>query len=76
MPVLNGWDFLKKYTETYKSHFPDCKIIILTSSINPGDRQQANQNEFVVDFLVKPVSMTGLDALKQNSYLKAYFPEV
>lgn len=75
MPVLNGWDFLNQYTEKYKANFPDCKIIILTSSINPGDRQLAEQNAHVVDFLVKPVTMTGMETLKNNEHLKAYFTQ-
>ncbi|OOG77192.1 response regulator [Algoriphagus sp. A40] len=55
MPVLNGWEFLNKYLDTY-SHRND-KIIILSSSIDFLDRQKANGYPIVSGFLEKPLTL-------------------
>lgn len=55
MPVLNGWEFLNKYLETF-SHRND-KIIILSSSIDFLDRQKANGYAIVSGFLEKPLTL-------------------
>ena len=54
MPVMNGWEFLDEYQQIGKS--PN-KIVMLTSSINPQDKQQAEDNANVVTFKSKPLSM-------------------
>ncbi|MBN3583441.1 response regulator [Algoriphagus aestuarii] len=55
MPVMNGWEFLKKYQE----EFPDRKdtIIILSSSIDFQDRQKADEYSIVSGFLEKPLTL-------------------
>ena len=55
MPVLNGWEFLKKYLELFP-HRND-KIVILSSSIDFQDRQQANDYPIVSGFLEKPLTL-------------------
>ncbi len=60
MPMMTGWDFLKKFNELppkYTQHF---KIYILTSSINPNDLELANQNPHVIDLIQKPFSKSKL----------------
>ena len=59
MPVLNGWEFLEKYLETF-AHRND-RILILSSSIDFQDRQKAQEYEIVSGFLEKPLT---LDKLK------------
>jgi CheY-like chemotaxis protein len=55
MPVLNGWEFLEKYTAL----FPDRKdrIVILSSSIDYQDRKKAFEYPIVSGFLEKPLSL-------------------
>lgn len=65
MPVLNGWEFLNKYLETF-SHRND-KIIILSSSIDFLDRQKANGYAIVSGFLEKPLTLE-----KINSQMEQY----
>lgn len=55
MPVLNGWEFLNKYLELFP-HRND-KIVILSSSIDFQDRQQANVYPIVSGFLEKPLTL-------------------
>lgn len=76
MPVMNGWEFIEQFAEKYLPHFPNCKIIILTSSVNPEDKEHAEKNERVLDFMPKPLSIVGLENLKKSHYIKEYFKPV
>lgn len=55
MPVLNGWGFLKRYSEL----FPDRKdkIVMLSSSIDFQDRIRAQEYDLVSGFLEKPLTL-------------------
>lgn len=52
MPVMNAWDILNGL----KEHRVSIDIIILSSSINPEDKQKAQSFENVKAFLNKPLS--------------------
>lgn len=55
MPVLNGWEFLNLYLESFPNR--NDKIIILSSSIDFQDRQKANEYAIVSGFLEKPLTI-------------------
>jgi CheY-like chemotaxis protein len=52
MPEMDGWEFLEKF-ELLKMK---CIVFILTSSINPADREEAAKHSMVKGFLPKPLS--------------------
>ena len=68
MPVMDGWQFLDQYQAIEKK--PTNKIVLLSSSINPADKQLAEKKESVLDFKSKPLSIDMLNDLV-NSYLQA-----
>jgi CheY-like chemotaxis protein len=52
LPHINGWQFLHQYKE-----FPNkSKVIILTSSIDPTDKERALGFDCVDGFIVKPLN--------------------
>ncbi|PKA98028.1 response regulator receiver domain-containing protein [Flavobacteriaceae bacterium MAR_2009_75] len=55
MPIMNGWDFLDEFTETYpeRETWPD--IFIMSSSINPEDYEKAKTYNLEKNYLTKPV---------------------
>ena len=61
MPKMDGWDFLKAITER-KIDPPT--IFILSTSLNPSDKQRALENPLVRDFICKPLSLDKLEALE------------
>ena len=62
MPVMNGWEVLENLRKTNKTApFP---IIIVTSSIDPSDKEKANEHPFKPDFVEKPLSVENVNALK------------
>lgn len=73
MPVMNGWEFLEKYFPEYAEKFPETKVIILSSTIDPEDFAMAKRYPVVVDFFSKPLELDRLEALKASEHFKNYF---
>ena len=67
MPVMGGWEFLDHFSkEEYRSAFSDCKVIVLSSTIDPEDIRKAKTYPMVLDFLSKPISSEMLEGLKST----------
>ncbi len=54
MPMIDGWGFLQEY-EQLDFHL-SCKIIVLTASISPEDKERAKAFKNVSGFYCKPLS--------------------
>jgi CheY-like chemotaxis protein len=63
MPILSGWEFLDRFLISYYSHFPNTRVVILSSSVNPEDYEKARQYDIVIDFYSKPLSKDQLEKL-------------
>lgn len=62
MPVMDGWTFLDQYSVCL-GHLPyRVEIFLLSSSINPDDRQKAATYPMVKGFLNKPLPVDRLFA--------------
>ncbi len=71
MPGLDGWDFIeayKKIDSPYKEH---TKIIVLTTSLSPREKQKAKEIPEILDFKNKP-----LDQELMKEVLEGYFQVV
>lgn len=68
MPVMNAWQFLDQYQAITGGN--SNKIVLLSSSINPADKQMAEKKANVLDFKSKPLSTDMVNDLV-NSYLQA-----
>lgn len=55
MPVMNGWEFLKKIGPFMKKMSKKMQIYIVTSSQDEKDIKQSGQIDFISGYLVKPV---------------------
>ncbi len=56
MPVMNGFDFLNEFANLPKEKVSKCKIVILSYTLNPHDRDLAQNNPFVIELLEKPLN--------------------
>ena len=66
MPIVDGFVFLFEY-----ENFPDnlkekCKIVILSSSDSKRDIDRIVDNEYVINFITKPLSEDALAKLKRT----------
>ncbi|NER09968.1 Response regulator receiver domain-containing protein [Muriicola jejuensis] len=55
MPIMDGWDFLDALQKATLPGKEKMRIFVLSSSINPVDRERALENKEVIDFIVKPL---------------------
>ena len=65
MPEMNGWEFLDAIAEaaSLPQRFP--KIYMLSSSLDPADKERAETHQFVAGFLSKPLESVELEFLAQ-----------
>jgi len=69
MPVMNGWEFLDKFTQIENKLGKAITLYIVSSSINPVDIERAKSINSVKDYLVKPVTMEGLESIFSKEVL-------
>ena len=70
MPKMNGWEFLEEYHKLKVSEKAKMVLIMLTTSLNPDDREKALNSLEVNGFLNKY-----LDKETLGNVLKEKFPE-
>lgn len=56
MPGMNGWDFLNKYNELSKDIHDRSIVVMLTTSVNPDDKERAARIPIVKEFVPKPLT--------------------
>lgn len=71
MPAMNGWEFLDEYAKLPADQKAKITIIMLTTSLNPSDRDKAETYDDVVTFLHKPLIPN-----KLNDLISQYFTVV
>lgn len=65
MPIANGFDFLAQATEEFGDGFSSRVVIMLTSTLNPYDRESAEQFPAVHEFLSKPLTANDVASIAQ-----------
>ncbi|HYV94397.1 MAG TPA: response regulator [Chitinophagales bacterium] len=56
MPTWTGWEFLENYDKLDEKIKRQIKIYMLSSSVDPKDKERARDDRNVVDYIVKPVN--------------------
>lgn len=73
MPIMNGWEFIETFEEKYQEAFPQTKIKILSSSVDPKDEEKANNNRRILGFITKPLTNDNLLELMETDAFKNNF---
>jgi CheY-like chemotaxis protein len=55
MPTITGWEFLEQYGKFSEGIKKQISIYILSSSVDPRDRNKAEANKYIKGFLLKPL---------------------
>lgn len=63
MPVMSGWEFLDLFTREKYEYFQDCRVIVLSSTIDPADIEKSKAYPMVIGFRSKPISKEMLSEL-------------
>jgi len=69
MPVMDGWEFAEAFSKLDKSQKGEIIIVMLTSSLNPDDREKASSLTAISGFQNKALTMEGL-----TSIMNTFFP--
>jgi CheY-like chemotaxis protein len=56
MPIMSGWEFLDEFVNRLLPEFPDTKVVILSSSANPVDKEKAKQYPNIIGYISKPIT--------------------
>lgn len=56
MPGMNGWDFLVKYEELNPEIHERSIVVMLTTSVNPDEKERALNIPSVKEFINKPLT--------------------
>ncbi|MFZ4797861.1 MAG: response regulator [Bacteroidia bacterium] len=75
MPFLDGWEFLEIFEKKFSIYHNKVKIALLSSSINPNDKEKGLANPFVFTFVDKAIGITNLSILKEHPALVHFFNE-
>ncbi|NNV54969.1 response regulator [Limnovirga soli] len=73
MPVMDAWQFIEAYEKEFGNKFPEIKIVILSSSVDPQDPIKARKYKSVIEFLSKPLNPAEIENLKYNKWLIKHF---
>ena len=63
MPVMNGHQFLNEFNKLSENLKSSCKVVVLSSTINPADVSLAMKNYKLFAFFSKPMMKNNLDKL-------------
>lgn len=70
MPVMDGWEFAEAFAKLDENQKGSIIIVMLTSSLNPDDKERASNLSVISGFQNKVLTMEGL-----TSIMNTFFPE-
>lgn len=68
MPVMNGWGFMDAYSELPEVQKSKMVIVMLTSSLNPDDEENADRYSDIAEFRIKPLTADVMEELSNKNF--------
>lgn len=68
MPKMNGWEFIEAYEQLEKEQQAKIVIVMLTTSLNPEERERAEASQTVKDFRSKPLTVEMLHEITATHF--------
>lgn len=67
MPIMDGWEFLERFTQIENKFNKLITLYVVSSSINPVDVERAKALSTVKDYLIKPINIAALENIFSQS---------
>ena len=68
MPRMNGWEFMDAYAGLSEEQRGKVVVMMLTTSLNPDDKEKANGIENITGFLTKPLTKQMLEGVLEEHF--------
>ena len=68
MPGMNGWEFMEQYNRLAEEFKVKAVVVLLTTSTHSGDREDADKNPGVQNFMNKTLSVPKLEELIESHF--------
>jgi CheY-like chemotaxis protein len=68
MPRMNGFEFLEEYDKLDEELKSKLVVMMLTTSLNPVDRERANEYDCLAEFLNKPLTSQSVQKLVEKYF--------
>jgi CheY-like chemotaxis protein len=72
MPAMDGWEFLDNYRKLSKERHSEVIVVMLTTSLNPDDRQKAYSIPEISGFESKPLTEEKLDRILREHFSRHF----
>lgn len=69
MPGMNGWEFIETYAVQIKVTHSQPVIVLLTTSMNPDDRNRAENLDLISRYVTKPLTEPVLKDIVEQHFL-------
>ncbi|MBQ0767830.1 MAG: response regulator [Bizionia sp.] len=66
MPAMNGFEFMEEYGKIDEDQKGRHIVVMLTSSLNPDDKDRAGQNNYIKDYMDKPLTKAMVIELREK----------
>lgn len=63
MPIMDGWEFLKEFTQITPPKGLKTTLYVVSSSIDPYEIERAKAHFLVKDYLIKPVNLNDFEMI-------------
>lgn len=63
MPGICGWEFIERFRKDFIDYKDKCIVCVLSSSLDPRDRENAKKFDMVDSYLSKPLSIAAANTL-------------
>lgn len=71
MPEMDGFEFLEIYRQLPENLLANCKLAILSSTLDFGDIMKAEANPLVLKLFKKPLNLTEFKEVLNNTYMNS-----
>jgi CheY-like chemotaxis protein len=66
MPVMSGFEFMESYEKLPLTLKNNCKVFIISSTIDENDIERSNKDKNITAFQVKPITKEFLESIKAD----------